>query len=320
MGVDLERLHRRARRAFGEMAVAQAVARVRAIVGLPNVPDSELAAQAALEKLQSGQERPTAAEMAALEFVIRMMRPAPLSKNGRLDPLPSQPGSSTYQPAVTASWEAFRQTVAPLVYSIGRIDRTAGPNSAIGTGFLVGADLVLTNHHVLTHLSQGIDELDEGMAVVRFYQEYEGPEPVSACPVLKVVAVHPTLDMALLQIRMPASRPVPELEPGAIPDEAAVGAIGYPYRDDRNPLFVDAIYEGRYGVKRGALGELLSRGPHLVCHDCSTLGGNSGSPLFDLNTGRVIGLHCSGEFMYRNEAVPAADIAEFLRAASGTDA
>jgi hypothetical protein len=319
MSVDLERLQRRARRTFGDLAVAQAVARVRAIVGLPNVPDSETAAQTALEKLQSGRERPTAAEMAALEFVIRMMRPAPLSKNGRLDPLPSQPGSSTYQPAVTAAWEGFRQRVAPLLYSIGRLDRTAGPNPAVGTGFLVGGDLVLTNHHVLTHLSQGVDELDEGMAVIRFYQEYEGPEPVPACPIVKVVAVHPTLDMALLRVTLPAPRSVLELEAGAVPDDAAVGAIGYPYRDDRNPLFVDAIYEGRYGVKRGALGELMSSGPHLLCHDCSTLGGNSGSPLFALDTGRVVGLHCSGEFMYRNEAVPSADIAEFLRSASGAD-
>ena len=312
-----ENLFGRAQRTFGTLRVDEAVAKVRAIVGLPNAPESEVAAQAALDKLRSGRARPTATELAALEFVIRMMRPAPLSLHGRLAPLPARQGSSVYQPEVSAAWDRFRDASARLVYSVGRLDRTSGPNPQIGTGFLVADDLVLTNHHVVSALSHGADELEPGMAVIRFYQEYEGPEPVPSCPVTKVVAIHPTLDMALVQITMPDARPVLEFETAALPPHLMVATIGYPFKDDRNPLFVEAIYQNLYGVKRGAVGELVDQQKHGLAHDCSTLGGNSGSPVLALETARVVGLHFTGEFMYRNGAVAAADAAEFVRQATG---
>jgi V8-like Glu-specific endopeptidase len=50
-----------------------------------------------------------------------------------------------------------------------------------------------------------------------------------------------------------------------------------------------------------------------VYHDCSTLGGNSGSPLFSLRTARVVGLHCEGYFMYRNEAIDGATLHAFVQ-------
>jgi endonuclease G len=307
-----ENLFGRAQRTFGPLRVDQAVANVRAIVGLPKVPDSEKAAQAALDKLRSGRDRPSAMELAALEFVIRMMRPAPLSRNGKLDALPARQGSSVYQPAVSEAWQKFRDASAPVLYSVGRLDRTAGDHPQIGTGFLVAPDLVLTNHHVVSALSHGADEIDEGMAVIRFYQEFEGPEPLPLCPVLKVAAIHPTLDMALLQIQLAGARPVLKLGTAALPEHLMLGTIGYPYKDDRNPLFVDAIYQDKYGVKRGAVGELIgARGP-TIFHDCSTLGGNSGSPVMALVSGDVVGLHFSGDFMYRNGAVAAAAVAEFV--------
>lgn len=311
-------LYARAARTFGALPISDAVAKVRAIVGVPEVPDSEKAAQAALDKLKGGKQRPTAVELAALEFVIRMMRPAPLSRNGALDPLPAEKGSSVYQPAVETAWETFRTAVKPVLYSVGRLDRIAGVNQNIGTGFLVADDLVLTNHHVVTALSHGADELDEGMAVIRFYQEVDGPEPVPACAVTEVVKIHPTLDMALVRVRVPDKRPPLTLDTRALPANLMVSAIGYPYEDDRNPLFVDAIFEGKYGVKRGAFGELMGSEAPFIYHDCSTLGGNSGSPILALETGAVVGLHFTGDFIYRNGAVGAAAVAEFVASATGT--
>lgn len=312
-----ENLFGRAQRTFGSLRVDEAVAKVRAIVGLPNVPASETAAQAALEKLRSGRARPTATELAALEFVIRMMRPAPLSLRGRLEPLPAKQGSSVYQPEVSAAWDRFRAASTRILYSVGRLDRTAGSFPQIGTGFLVADDLVLTNHHVVSALSHGADELEPSMAVIRFYQEYEGDEPVPSCPILKVAAIHPTLDLALLRVKLPDTRPVLEFATAALPAHLMVGTIGYPFKDDRNPLFVDAIYHDRYGVKRGAVGELIDTQAHVISHDCSTLGGNSGSPLMALDSGAVVGVHFSGEFMYRNGAVPAADAAAFVKQVTG---
>jgi hypothetical protein len=316
MSASDERLFGRAQRTFGNLPVEEAVQKVRAIIGLPTIPNSEKAAQSALDKLSKGKERPTALELAALEFVIRMMRPAPLSKNGMLEPLPSRPGDSVYQPAVTTAWDRFRNTNFTFIYSVGRLDRTNGRDPEMGTGFLVGDGVLLTNHHVVSALSHGADELEEGMAVIRFYQELVGPEPVPSCPVLKVVAIHPMLDMALLSVRVPDDRPALTFDTRTLPPHLMVGTIGYPLKDERNPLFVERIYQGSYGVKRGAIGELMDTRNHLVYHDCSTLGGNSGSPVLALDTGGVIALHFTGEFMYRNEAVAASDVVQFIHDAT----
>jgi hypothetical protein len=40
----------------------------------------------------------------------------------------------------------------------------------------------------------------------------------------------------------------------------------------------------------------------FLFHDCSTLGGNSGSPVIDLKTGEVLGIHFAGEFEQTNWA------------------
>ena len=48
-------------------------------------------------------------------------------------------------------------------------------------------------------------------------------------------------------------------------------------------------------------------------HDASTLGGNSGSPVVDLATGDVIGLHCGGVYMLENYAVPTWELARDTR-------
>jgi hypothetical protein len=313
------RFRDRAVRALGGRRVDEAVARVRAIIGVPNIPAAETAAQTALDKLSAG-TRPAAAELAALEFVIRMMRPAPLSRKGVLDPLPAQPGTNVYSPDTVARWEQFRSSIKPFIYSIGRIDLTSGNSRETGTGVLVGEDLLLTNHHVLSILSNGSNDLDEGQAEVRFYQEADAPDPTPAAfPITSVVAVHETLDMALLRVRLPAPRAVPAIETGALAANEPVAAIGYPFRDDRNPMFMNAIFGARYGVKRGALGEVLSTTSQALFHDCSTLGGNSGSPVFSLATGRIVGLHFSGSFMYRNQAIQAGEVLSFLSRATGAN-
>ena len=43
----------------------------------------------------------------------------------------------------------------------------------------------------------------------------------------------------------------------------------------------------------------------MITHDCSTLGGNSGSVLLDLQTGEAVGLHFAGLYLQDNFAVPA---------------
>src|SRR5262249_57348585 len=47
-------------------------------------------------------------------------------------------------------------------------------------------------------------------------------------------------------------------------------------------------------------------------HDCTTLGGNSGSVVFDLKGGKAVGLHFAGLYQESNFAVRATVLKEYL--------
>jgi V8-like Glu-specific endopeptidase len=66
------------------------------------------------------------------------------------------------------------------------------------------------------------------------------------------------------------------------------------------------IFADIYNVKRLQPGEVSGDALDAfeIFHDCSTLGGNSGSPVVDLETHQVLGLHFGGRFLEKNHAVP----------------
>ena len=67
---------------------------------------------------------------------------------------------------------------------------------------------------------------------------------------------------------------------------------------------MNRLFGDKYNVKRLAPGQVMRVEDELLMHDCSTLGGNSGSPIVDLATGEVLGLHFSGVFLRENRGVP----------------
>ena len=77
-----------------------------------------------------------------------------------------------------------------------------------------------------------------------------------------------------------------------------VAVIGYPAKDSRTriPDEMDRIFGSVYNVKRLAPGDVtaVSEQEQLVNHDCTTLGGNSGSAVLDLETGEAVALHFAG--------------------------
>jgi hypothetical protein len=311
-------LESRARRALGGRPIKEVLKTARAIIGVPNLPKGEEAAQRGLDKLRKPKlGKPTASELAALEMVIRMLRPAPACEGGELLPLPGGPGDHLYSAELAAQWDAFRTTVKPFLFSIGRVDSLSENTGHVGTGFLVAPELLATNRHVLGILSLGSEELEQGQAVVKFNQENGVPDPEgSEIPITGVAAIHPKLDMALLRVEAQPTRPPLGIQSTPVAVEEPVATIGYPSQDSfRNPIFADAIFKTQYGTKRGALGEILDLAPQTFFHDCSTMGGNSGSPIFSVQTGHVVGLHRSGFFMYRNEGIPADPLRDFIRTA-----
>jgi hypothetical protein len=302
MGAREDQLKRRADRALGHHQVADAVAKVRAIIGPQNIPDSEQAAQVALDKLRNG-EIPTPTELAALEIVIRLLRPVVLSQNCEFNDLPDTQGHNLYPQELKDLWSTFRTKINDVVCSIGRIETAAGNHR--GTGFLVTKNLVATNRHVLGALTFGSEALPPNGARIVFKQESGLPNTSrDIAYFMAPVIIHPYLDIVLLKIP-DTTRPMVSFDAAPAAEGLRVVTIGYPGEDPiNNPLFLSSVYGGKYGVKSGAFGEVLdgTLSPTLF-HDCSTTQGNSGSPVFSLLTARAVAIHRAGYFMYRNEAI-----------------
>jgi S1-C subfamily serine protease len=316
----LERLRARASRALGPHRVEDAVKKVRAIIGPSNLPPTEGEAQKALDRLRDG-EAPTPEQLAALEQVVRLMRPVIASSQGLLDDLPDDEARNLHPQEYKDLWSRFRTAVRPFLYSIGRIERMPKGIHA-GSGFVVADGVLATNRHVLAVLTAGTDGLVPGAARVVFQQEDRTPNaPEHIVPLTGVVATHPSYDIALLALGAPTGaavdRPPLQFAARGAAEADRVAVIGYPGQDQvNNPLFLGAVYQGRFGNKRAALGEILDgTAASFVFHDCSTTQGNSGSPVLDLESARVVGIHRAGFFMYRNEAVAGAELDAFVAAA-----
>ena len=306
----LELLRRRVERTFGDKDPQAAIDRVRAIVGTANLPatfEGNLARQA-MDKLKDPDaDEPTARELAALEMMMRMMRPAPKYEDGRLEELSEPEFHDAFK-----NWNQFSTLLEPLKGAIGRID--LGPAEPAGTGFLVADEVLVTNRHVLDVLSRGTRKLQAGQGTVAFQAELHPTASEPPVPIEGLIAFHQGLDMALLRIRPPRRTTLTiAAAPPAVEDQVA--AVGHPFDDPvNNPLFTRTIFGNTWGVKRVAPGEVVSQSGSVVGHDCSTLGGNSGSPLLSLKTAEVVGLHFGGGFLWRNEAVSCADLNAFVAA------
>ena len=60
---------------------------------------------------------------------------------------------------------------------------------------------------------------------------------------------------------------------------------------------MERIYGKIYNKKRLAPGGVTGVEPTRILHNCTTLGGNSGSVVIDLDSGEALGLHFSGSFL-----------------------
>jgi hypothetical protein len=308
--LGLALLRRRAERACGGAPINAAFAKMRQIIGPSVFPQGEELAAAGMAKLKAGGV-PSPMERTALETVIKALRPSILSQGGDLAALPPY---RNYPEQFLSEWTIFRAVVMPYLYSIGRIDRLTKPSyEPLATGFLIGKNALVTNKHVLAALSADTFQLERGQAVVRFGQEWGTPDAFDPVAITGVLAVHTELDMVVLEIEE-NSRPPLAVASVTPPAETEVVAIGYPQDDPRSPVFRDVIFEGKYKVKRAAPGEITGAGVASLYHDCSTLGGNSGSPLLAIANAHVVGLHRDGPlFLYRNEAVDAASLYAFVQ-------
>jgi DNA/RNA endonuclease G (NUC1) len=221
--------------------------------------------------------------------------------------------------------EPTRGFIQKAIPSIGRVELPNHPSLPYaGTGFVVGQGLLMTNRHVAELFSVGLgrEELSfrPGLsAAIDFRRERDRPEthPFS---IARVAMVHPYWDMSLLVVDGLAAVPPLTLATAAPADLAGreVAVIGYPALDPRNNVDLqNRIFRGVFNVKRLAPGKLrtpadINSFGHVVSavtHDSSTLGGNSGSAVVDVTTGKVVGLHFAGRYLEANYAVPTHELA-----------
>lgn len=215
-----------------------------------------------------------------------------------------------------------------VIPAIGRVEVTNHPDfNWVGTGWLVADDIIVTNRHVAQLFARrGMNGFTFRPGInggpmtsrVDFLEEDQRTNSLEyAVSSVLFIASLQEPDVAFMRLTRPqTSRPLPppiQLADVITGDEF-IATIGYPARDSRVPDqdLVLRIFGDVYDKKRLAPGTIISVTADELQHDCSTLGGNSGSPAIDLSTGRAVGLHFSGLFMQANFAVPAPRVRELL--------
>jgi hypothetical protein len=262
-------------------------------------------------------------------IILRFARPVHLVQKGTFRASPDGFADSR---EVTAVLEEHRAPIEVAIPSVGRIDLRGHRLDWIGTGWMAGPGLVVTNRHVAQAFAV---EKDTGFAfrttfgrrthaILDWHREYLQPEE-SRFRVTEVVWIEPDesrFDVALLRIAGTGEEGQPqpaviELMGEAEPADVGqwIGVIGFPANDSRaNPADRQRIFDGIYDHKRLAAGRVNAVEPDgLVHHDATTLGGNSGSAVIDLATGKAMALHFDGLAGERNRAVRAPVIQALVR-------
>jgi len=229
-------------------------------------------------------------------------------------------------------WQARLTRAANLlenaIPSVGRIELTGNPDfSWVGTGWLVHPRYLVTNRHVAEQFSRREGDgfvLQSGpdgamTASIDMLQEIGNNDTqVFEVKGISYVEERPGLDLAFLeveQIEGTLASPI-RLAERAPTKNPLVATIGYPAFDSRipEPDLMKQIYGEIFDKKRLAPGSITGIDQDRVLHNCTTLGGNSGSVVVDLQTGEALGLHFSGSFLRTNFAVRADRVKERLDA------
>ena len=251
----------------------------------------------------------TEGQQASAEAVIMLFgRPAIQFDSGRLQEIPDE-------------WRArlrpHRTAIQSLAKSVCRIEPAGLPNiSFVGTAFVVGPDIVMTNRHVAKFISSRAGGTWTIKAFAGPRVDFRAENPTAKPLEFELEDVlsmsdDDDIDLALLKIaphkgKLPA--PVPLASRYRPKTGSPVYVVGHPAFDESaDPAQRDIqrlVFDNVFDVKRVAPGYLLASATDDLAYDSSTLGGNSGSCVVDLETGTVIGLHFGGTYLEANYAEP----------------
>jgi V8-like Glu-specific endopeptidase len=276
-------------------------------------------------------------EVANLEAIVLWHRPVLWIRSDEIerDYTFTDPNDQT-SPDILKMLEERRSVLTPAIPAIGRIELTNNASYEwVGTGWVMatdlGSDIIVTNAHVGREFAQRsgdgfvfrrgtVDFARPQSAHIDFREEISDGKPREfAITDVIWISDDEILDVAFLRVALKAgedrvSGPI-RLAPEAAVPGRNIAVIGYPGDDSKSydaEKFV-RLFGRVFGKKRLAPGRLTE--PHAwgLRHDCSTLPGNSGSVVLDIETGAAVGLHYSGAMFRANYAVPATELVRITR-------
>lgn len=229
--------------------------------------------------------------------------------------------------------DSKKDILEQVIPSVGRIEIKENPLLEwAGTGWLITDDIIVTNRHVALEFLNYKDgkytfkynyNNRRMFAKIDFKEELQSPDEMEF-NIINVIHIEedPGPDLAFLQISKPSNSSMNLPKPIKLSNHKPnagdfVGIIGYPARDSRvpDPDFMNKVFNYTYNVKQLSPGQILSSNNEIdwiLTHDCSTLGGNSGSVLLDIETGEAVGLHFGGVYREQNYAISSTKILEIL--------
>ncbi|GAB2689883.1 DNA/RNA non-specific endonuclease [Thalassiella azotivora] len=255
-------------------------------------------------------------------IVLRFGRPTLVVRNDTFE----VPEADTWRSRL----EPFKARLDAALRSVGRVEVLGVGADFVGTAWVVAPGVVVTNRHVALLFARGTGT-DVSLRTApdgRPYQvrvdfaEEHGLARSLEVPVSRVLYVadddDSSPDLAVLELtgepaQLPPPVPLAEADP---PAGAVVATVGYPAEDPRNDAADQArLFGGVFDVKRLAPGEVVTATDAGFTHDCTTLGGSSGSVVLDVASGAAVGLHFAGRYLDANYAVGVAALRRHLELA-----
>src|ERR1700712_749769 len=196
------------------------------------------------------------------------------------------------------------------IRAVGRVDLQGARLDWVGTGWLVADNILVTNRHVAREFAARQGDgysfqlgLNGPMSAdVDFLQEIDNPATL-IFKLIKPLHIEdepgPDISFFEVEIASGSSKLATPIKLAAnVAVTPNVATIGYPAYDSRipEPNLMEDIFGKTYNKKRLAPGGITSVEETRILHSCTTLGGNSGSAVIDLDTGEALGLHFSGSF------------------------
>jgi hypothetical protein len=296
----------------GETRPDQATAAVTA-AGIANRARTTLAHLAG----GSAQGALSEADLAGLEAIVMLTGRPPLRYlDGKVE-MPPDVGENQIWRVLIAE---ERDRIEGRSASVGLIalEPAGAPLEPLGTGWRLGSNLVVTNRHVVRLLADHPDRpvkswtLNRALTSSVDFWAVTTPSRKRRHQLTGIVWCSDTEfpDLAVLELDPGAEAP-----PGPLPldwSEAALGdtivrtgtrtfrgrqvyVVGHPYRTSSSGAVTQVFYKAD-GRKRCSPGYVtgLRGAKGIFEHDCSTLGGNSGSCVLSVDQHAVVGVHFAG--------------------------